>query len=76
MAPHHGSRLSRPREVTAWASPTTVIISAGAASDVGRLLSDYEQCGADVRWTHRDGLIEIRIDPRGLKVQAWRDHNP
>ncbi|MHB8970224.1 MAG: ComEC/Rec2 family competence protein [Pirellulaceae bacterium] len=76
MAPHHGSRLSRPHEVTAWASPATVILSAGAAADISRFLSAFEQCGADVRWTHRDGLLEIRIDPRGLMVQAWREHDP
>ncbi len=76
MAPHHGSRLSRPRDVTVWASPTEVIISAGAASDGNRFLSDYAESGARVWWTHRDGLIEVRSDPRGWQVQAWREQTP
>ncbi|MHB8865663.1 MAG: ComEC/Rec2 family competence protein [Pirellulaceae bacterium] len=73
MAPHHGSRLSRPREVAAWASPSAVMISAGAASDVDRFLGDYQASGTHVWWTYRDGLIEVRSDPHGLQVRAWRE---
>ena len=31
--------------------------------------------GTRVWWTHRDGMIEVRIDRHGCRVQAWREQD-
>jgi competence protein ComEC len=71
LAPHHGSRLSRPSEVVAWTQPEVVIISAGAGAGVdgARFQADFGANGARVLWTHRDGMVQLNM--RGKKYEVW-----
>ncbi|NLX56826.1 MAG: ComEC/Rec2 family competence protein [Planctomycetaceae bacterium] len=59
LAPHHGSRRSRPGEVVAWAAPAWVVVSEGAVANAHQLLADYQADGAQACWTHRDGMIQV-----------------
>jgi competence protein ComEC len=72
LAPHHGSRRSRPRDVVSWAAPSLVVVSEGAVPDAQQLLSDYAASGAQVRWTYRDGMIEVLLDTAGARARTWR----
>ncbi|MFO7901913.1 MAG: ComEC/Rec2 family competence protein [Pirellulaceae bacterium] len=72
LAPHHGSPRSRPADVTRWADPAVVVISAGSSRRIGQVESVYGARGADVFWTHRDGMMEAITDGRELQVSTWR----
>lgn len=76
VAPHHGSRRSRPVDIVRWAAPKLVVVSEGAAADADTFLSDYASAGAQVRWTQRDGMIEVLLDRAGLRARAWRGGAP
>jgi competence protein ComEC len=73
LAPHHGSRRSRPQEMTNWAAPSLVVVSDGAARGTDPFPSDYESSGAHARWTHRDGMIEVLLDGHGMRARSWRE---
>jgi competence protein ComEC len=72
LAPHHGSRHSRPDDMLQWSSPQSVIISAGSRQPLDQLFSAVSRHRARAYWTHRDGLVEVSIDRDGLRVDAWR----
>ncbi len=72
MAPHHGSRHSRPAAIVGWADPQVVIISAGAGLPIRQVGPAYARDGASVLWTHRDGMIEVVTDGQQLRVSTWR----
>lgn len=72
LAPHHGSRRSRPLEMTRWAAPRLVVVSEGAVGNGELFLSDFAATGAQVRWTHRDGMVEVVMDGRDVGVRTWR----
>ncbi len=71
LAPHHGSRLSRPSEVVAWTQPEVVIVSAGAGAGVdgARFQADFGGNGARVLWTHRDGMVQLNM--LGQDYAVW-----
>ncbi len=69
LAPHHGSRHSRPADLVRWAQPSLVVISAGAGLSFPQAQADYASEGATVYWTHRDGLVEVVVDGRQLAVR-------
>jgi competence protein ComEC len=75
LAPHHGSALSRPRDVVAWAHPRWVVISAGAKPSTASMLQPYARGGAVVHWTHRDGLVEAVIGEGPWRIRTHR-HGP
>ncbi len=70
LAPHHGSRGSQPAQLVRWGRPAVVVISAGANLAPGAL-QQYAELGADVRWTERDGMIEVTCRPQGVQVSSW-----
>ncbi|MFW6169421.1 MAG: ComEC/Rec2 family competence protein [Planctomycetota bacterium] len=72
LAPHHGSPRSRPADVTRWADPAVVVISAGSSCRIRQAESVYGDRGASVFWTHRDGMVEAITDGRTLRVSTWR----
>ncbi len=76
LAPHHGSRHSRPAEWVRWAHPSRVVISAGAGLAFDQASADYASEGAIVYWTHRDGLVEVVIDGRQLVVTSYFQDGP
>ncbi len=73
LAPHHGSRRSRPQEMTGWAVPSLVVVSDGAVRGTDQFLSDYESSGAHACWTHRDGMIEVLLDGHAMRARSWRE---
>ncbi len=76
MAPHHGSRHSRPADWVRWADPSAVVISAGTSLPWQRAVSDYGGAGAKVLWTHRDGLVEVWMTEHELKISTHGDVVP
>lgn len=72
LAPHHGSRNSRPAEIVRWADPSVVVISAGAGLPITAVQPVYARNGALVFWTHRDGMIEITSDGTTLQLAPFR----
>ncbi len=76
LAPHHGSRHSQPETMVRWANPDVVIISAGAGLAMDQAEPAYACAGAQVLWTHRDGMIEVVTDAKQLRVSTWRPVGP
>ncbi len=71
-AAHHGSRTSSGPEFVAGLAPQLVVVSAGRANRFGHpdreVVSRYEDAGATVLRTDRDGAITIDTD--GTTVRA------
>lgn len=73
MAPHHGSRRSRPAEFAAWSTPEHVVVSSGERSDLRVTSRAFESHGARVYVTHRDGAIRVTTRAGRLRVQRWTE---
>ena len=71
LAPHHGSRRSDPPGFAAWSTPEWVVVSNGNV-DVSPSIRSYEQAGAIVLETHRQGTVEIAISSGPIRVATWR----
>ena len=72
MAPHHGSRHSRPGDLLNWARPTVVVVSADGGHRAEQEVEAFRREGTEVFWTYRDGLVEITVDRRGVRHLPWR----
>ena len=72
MAPHHGSRNSRPADVMQWARPRYVAVSGGSTLRLEDLEQACRRAGAKLLWTHREGCVQFRSDGRQLRVRTWR----
>ena len=72
LAPHHGSRHSRPADVLQWANPSLVVVSAGGGPRVEQDLAAYRREDVTLVWTHREGLVEVQVDSAGLRHRSWR----
>ncbi len=57
MAPHHGSRHSRPERVARWCTPRHVVISGGYGAETGEVLRAFTRSGARAWHTQRDGAV-------------------
>lgn len=71
MAPHHGSMTHDPTQLLLWCQPTVVVISGGARACRPEVVERYSQVPSQLAITHRDGAIQIRIDPMG-DSSVWR----
>jgi competence protein ComEC len=67
LAPHHGSRRSDPPGFAAWSTPEWVVISGGNV-DVAPSIRSYENAGARVFQTHREGTVEIALSRGPIRV--------
>ena len=77
LAPHHGSRHSDPSRFAAWCTPEWVVISGGSHRGIEPTVDIYEQSGAEVLRTDRDGAIEVVVEPDGaIQVSCWRGAKP
>ncbi len=73
MAPHHGSPRSRPSGFAAWCKPETVIISGGFHHRLDEVRRSFQNAGAAMLHTARDGAVEVVIAADGrISVRAWR----
>jgi competence protein ComEC len=66
LAPHHGSPLSRPRQLAAQTAARWLIVSAGDP----RVAPSVPGC--QVFNTARDGAVRVLIERSGVQVQSWR----
>ncbi|MBM4001705.1 MAG: ComEC/Rec2 family competence protein [Planctomycetes bacterium] len=69
MAPHHGSRGSRPAWFLNWCLPEWVIISCGPRGAAPSVAEAYGPEQRAVITTHARGAIEVRIGPQGVRVR-------
>lgn len=74
MAPHHGSMNSCPAQVSQWATPAHVVVSAGQRRIKWPAIQAYEIGGAQTWITGRDGAIECVVTPDRLTVKKWITH--
>jgi len=72
LAPHHGSANSDPSRVTAWATPTFVVISdASHRAGTPRSRNSYHDASRVVH-TGYQGACQFVIQGRQLQARLWR----
>lgn len=72
LAPHHGSKGSRPAEFCQWCDPEYVVVSAGMKSVGTTGPRAYEKAGARVMHTAASGAVEFLIGPTGMAATEFR----
>lgn len=73
MAPHHGSKNSRPKAFLEWCLPDFVIVSAGRGknTEIPKLLPP--DLPAKVFHTGYGGAVQIIIEDQQLSIRAWAE---
>jgi competence protein ComEC len=74
MAPHHGSMNNSPHRFVPWSQAQGIVISEEWLPPEQQDLSVFENSGAPVYLTGRDGAIRLRLDKLGRvdEIRAWR----
>jgi competence protein ComEC len=62
MVPHHGGHSSQTEPLIQWASPKTLLLSAGRLTHKKTTLENYRRRGFVTRSTFEEGAIEININ--------------
>jgi competence protein ComEC len=70
LAPHHGSAQSDPAGFALWSTPEWVIVSGGRDASPA-VFAAYEDRGARVLHTARDGAVRVLIQPDGIEATHW-----
>jgi competence protein ComEC len=71
LVPHHGSMDSAPRELTRWCEPEAVVISGSSKRIDPEVEAIFEDSGARVFRTDRDGAIRFEMPATGLQVAPF-----
>ena len=71
LAPHHGSRNSRPADFSRWSTPDSLVISAGWGGNLEETRQAYESVGAQVFHTAESGSVEATIRQGEVSIEAW-----
>ncbi|MCO6458746.1 MAG: ComEC/Rec2 family competence protein [Pirellulaceae bacterium] len=73
LAPHHGSRHSRPDDVLRWARPRFLVISGGRTDSLEQMrrITGWER--GRVLHTAQGGAVIAELDRESVRVRAWRD---
>ncbi len=71
LAPHHGSAQSNPAGFAGWSTPEWVIVSGGHDAPPA-VLAAYEDRGARVLHTARDGAVRVRLGRDAVEVSHWQ----
>ena len=69
MAPHHGSRHSRPADVAEWSQPEWVVVSGGDPERAHEAAAVYQARGARVLHTSRRGAVTATLSADQLDVR-------
>jgi competence protein ComEC len=73
--PHHGSLTSSSIEFVRALAPTIAVVSAGRGNHFGHpvpeVLQRYEEVGAQIFRTDRDGAVTVDTDGKSLHVQSF-----
>jgi competence protein ComEC len=70
LVPHHGSRTSKPAELSAWCTPAWSVISTDHRYDTREVEAIYAQRGR-VLHTADSGAVLARVDEQGLRVETF-----
>ena len=70
LVPHHGSKTSMPKELSAWATPDWAVIHADHRYDTREVEATYAKRGR-VLHTADSGAVMARIDEKGLRVATY-----
>jgi competence protein ComEC len=73
--PHHGSLTSSSIEFVRTLAPTIAVVSAGRGNPFGHpvpeVLQRYEEVGAEIFRTDRDGAVTVDTDGKSVRVQSF-----
>jgi competence protein ComEC len=73
--PHHGSLTSSSIEFVRALAPTIAVVSAGRGNHFGHpvleVLQRYEEVGAQIFRTDRDGAVTVSTDGKSLRVESF-----
>ena len=73
--PHHGSLTSSSVEFVRALAPTIAVVSAGRGNHFGHpvpeVLQRYEEVGAEIFRTDRDGAVIVDTDGKSVHVQSF-----
>ena len=75
LAPHHGSRNSRPAEVVRWCRPTWSVISSGLVEPEPAVRRAYAEEDRHLLHTGRSGAIEATLRPAGVQIESQHGKN-
>ena len=70
LAPHHGSRNSRPHAVAQWCQPRWTVISSGLVSPGDSVRRAYTGPGQTLLHTGQCGAIEASVGPGGMRIKS------
>ncbi|GHT42312.1 competence protein ComEC [Planctomycetales bacterium] len=62
LMPHHGGKSNQAEKILDWASPKTLLFSAGTMTYKPEAMAAYREKGCEVRNTFEEGQIEINIE--------------
>jgi competence protein ComEC len=72
LAPHHGSARSDPPGFAAWCTPEWVVLSGERPERTVSAQDSYEQAGASVFHTARDGAVTFELSASAVRVASFR----
>ena len=73
MAPHHGSLHSSPSRLAAWCDPEFVVVSSSGKRLNPEVETIYNDAGAKVFRTDRDGAIRFEFEHSGVQAIPFLD---
>jgi len=80
LAPHHGSKTSSTPPFLAAVNPATIVVPVGYRNrfrhPAPEVLQRYEQSGARLLRTDRDGAVTLRFAAGGITATTWRAERP
>ncbi len=80
LVPHHGSKSSSSESFVAAVKPTAVVVQAGYLNRFHHprpeIVARYEEHGAQVWRTDRQGAILMHFSPRGWGIESQRQREP
>jgi beta-lactamase superfamily II metal-dependent hydrolase len=71
LMPHHGSRLSWPREFIQWCRPEFAVISAGRNRTDDAMLQQLRDLNCQPLVTGGEGSIRFRFEQDRVLMSAW-----